>query len=53
VLLVGLAIIFNYLQRQHSMKLDETVPGKDVSEDFQADAALETRLERELDSRAR
>jgi len=52
-LLIGLSVIFNYLQRQHGMKLDETVPGKNVAEDFQADAALEARLERELDSRAR
>lgn len=51
VLLVGLSVIFNYLQRQHSMKLDETVPGNDVPEDFKADSALEARLERELDSR--
>jgi cytochrome c-type biogenesis protein CcmH/NrfF len=53
VLLVGLAVIFNFLQRQHGIKLDETVPGWNVSEDFQADPALEARLERELDSRTR
>jgi cytochrome c-type biogenesis protein CcmH/NrfF len=51
VLLVGLSVIFNFLQRQHAMKLDERVPGRNVAEDFQADPALEARLERELDSR--
>lgn len=53
VVLVGLAMIFAYLQRQHGMKLDEKVPGRDVSDDFRADPELEARLERELDSRAR
>lgn len=52
-ILVGLAVIFGYLQRQHGMKLDEKVPGRNVSEDFHADPALEARLERELDSRSR
>ena len=49
--LIGLAMIFGYLQKQHVMKLDTTVPGKNVSEDFQADPDLEARLEQELEQR--
>ncbi|RKZ15544.1 hypothetical protein DRQ53_08730 [bacterium] len=52
-ILVGLAIIFGFLQRQHSIKLDPTVPGKNVAADYQADPELEARLEQELNSRAR
>lgn len=51
--LVGLAIIFGYLQRQHAMKLDATVPGHKVADDYRADPELEERLERELQSRSR
>jgi len=50
-ILVGLAVIFGYLQKQHAMKLDTTVPGGNVSEDFKADPELEARLERELEQR--
>ena len=50
-MLVGLAVIFGYLQKQHAMKLDSTVPGKNVAEDYQADPELEARLERELEQR--
>ena len=52
-ILVGLGVIFAFLQRQHGMKLDEKVPGRNVADDYRADPALEARLERELDSRAR
>lgn len=50
-ILIGLAMIFGYLQKQHAMKLDSTVPGRNVSDDFQADPDLEARLEQELEQR--
>ena len=51
--LIGLAVIFGYLQRQHGMKLDAKVPGRNVSDDYEADPALEARLEQELETRSR
>lgn len=50
---VGLGLIFAYLQRQHSMALDKSVPSPSVPEDYRADPALESRLEKELASRGR
>jgi cytochrome c-type biogenesis protein CcmH/NrfF len=49
--LVGLAVIFGYLQKQHAMKLDSSVPGRDVPDDYKADPDLEARLEQELQQR--
>jgi cytochrome c-type biogenesis protein CcmH/NrfF len=51
--LIGLAVIFGYLQRQHGMKMDSKVPGRNVSDDYEADPALEARLEQELETRSR
>ena len=51
--LVGLALIFGFLQRQHSMKMDATVPGRNVADDYAADPALVARLEQELETRSR
>ena len=49
--LIGLAMIFGYLQKQHTMKMDQTVPGRNVADDYQVDPALEARLEQELEQR--
>ena len=51
--LVGLAVIFGYMQRQQAMKLDSTVPGGNVADDYTPDPALEARLEQELETRSR
>lgn len=52
-ILVGLAIVFSFLQRQHGLTLDTHVPGSNVPDDYRPDPKLEARLERELDQRAR
>lgn len=50
-ILVGLGLIFSFLQRQQAMKLASSIPGASVSEDYKADPALESELERELSDR--
>ena len=51
-LIVGLGVIFWFLQRQHSMKLDSTIPAREVDPDYQGDPELEKKLERELSTRS-
>jgi len=51
--LIGLGLIFAYLQRQSSMAVDQTVPGRLGPNDTAQDPALSDRLERELTARSR
>ena len=51
--LVGLGAIMWFLQRQHSLKLDESVPAREVDPDYDSDPDLEQQLERELSARSR
>jgi cytochrome c-type biogenesis protein CcmH/NrfF len=50
-LLVGLGLVFGYLQRQSSVKLATSVPASELSEDFVGDVALDAELEQELTDR--
>ena len=52
--LIGLGMIFAYLQRQHRVALDQKVPVTEVpDEDVPNDPDLERRLESELSARSR
>ena len=51
--LVGLGIIFAFLQRQNRLSLDQRAPSREVPDDFQPDPELESRLEEEISARTR
>jgi len=47
-LLVGLGLVFSYLQRQRTLKVARQVPGPQIDPDRPVDAELEREFEREL-----
>jgi cytochrome c-type biogenesis protein CcmH len=51
--IIGLGLIFSYLQRQNRLQLAKQVPGRDVRPDYRPNPEIERRLEEEVSARIR